>query len=63
MAVVFGGSVSSIKALWETRIRKIKEDHDAVEEQRKRTARGGGAGRSDSTSCDIHYAAACSVLY
>lgn len=40
-------SVSSIKALWETRIRRIQEED---EEQRKRTARGGATGRSDSAS-------------
>lgn len=40
-------SVSSIKALWETRIRRIQEED---EEQRKRMARGGATGRSDSAS-------------
>ncbi|XP_026200776.1 leucine-rich repeat-containing protein 39 [Anabas testudineus] len=35
------GSVSSIKALWETRIRRRKEE----EEQRRRTLRGGATGR------------------
>lgn len=41
------GSVRSIKALWETRIRRIQEEE---EEQRTRTVRGGATGRSDSAS-------------
>ncbi|KAM9357542.1 leucine-rich repeat-containing protein 39 isoform 1-T1 [Symphorus nematophorus] len=36
------GSVSSIKALWETRIKRIQEEE---EEQKKRTVRGGATGR------------------
>ncbi|XP_047443347.1 leucine-rich repeat-containing protein 39 [Mugil cephalus] len=36
------GSVSSIKALWETRIRRRKEEH---EEEQRRTIRGGATGR------------------
>lgn len=40
------GSVSSIKALWETRIRKVQQEE---EEQRRRTV-GGAPGRSDSMS-------------
>ncbi|KAF6728685.1 Leucine-rich repeat-containing protein 39 [Oryzias melastigma] len=39
VGVVAYGSVSSIKALWETRIKKSKE------EEQKRTARGGAPGR------------------
>nr|XP_046247697.1 leucine-rich repeat-containing protein 39 isoform X1 [Scatophagus argus] len=42
VGVAVCGSVSSIKALWETRIRRIREEE---EEQRKRTVRGGAAGR------------------
>ncbi|XP_029987321.1 leucine-rich repeat-containing protein 39 [Sphaeramia orbicularis] len=42
VGVAVGGSVSSIKALWETRIQKIREEE---EEQRKRTPRGGASGR------------------
>ncbi|XP_074523503.1 leucine-rich repeat-containing protein 39 [Halichoeres trimaculatus] len=40
--VVACGSVSSIKALWETRIKKISQEK---EEQRSKTARGGATGR------------------
>lgn len=40
--VVACGSVSSIKALWETRIKKISQEK---EEQRSRTTRGGSTGR------------------
>jgi len=47
VGVVACGSVSSIKALWETRIRRRKEEDN--EEQRRRTSRGGATGRSDST--------------
>ncbi|XP_041861978.1 leucine-rich repeat-containing protein 39 isoform X1 [Melanotaenia boesemani] len=41
VGVVACGSVSSIKALWETRIRRGKEE----EEQKRRTSRGGTTGR------------------
>ncbi|XP_041790907.1 leucine-rich repeat-containing protein 39 [Chelmon rostratus] len=44
VGVVAGGSVSSIKALWETRIRRIQEEQKEEEEQRKRMARGGATG-------------------
>ncbi|XP_062419278.1 leucine-rich repeat-containing protein 39 isoform X1 [Pungitius pungitius] len=36
------GAVSSVKALWETRIRKVQEDED---EQRRKRTRGGATGR------------------
>ncbi|CAJ1059528.1 leucine-rich repeat-containing protein 39 isoform X1 [Xyrichtys novacula] len=42
VGVVACGSVSSIKALWETRIKKIKQED---EEQKSRQARGGATGR------------------
>ncbi|XP_065812442.1 leucine-rich repeat-containing protein 39 [Labrus bergylta] len=42
VGLVACGSVSSIKALWETRINKIKQEK---EDQRSRTARGGATGR------------------
>lgn len=41
------GSVSSIKALWETRIRRLQEKE---EEQRRRTAKDMAISRSDSAS-------------
>lgn len=41
------GVVSSVKALWETRIRRLQEDED---EQRRKSTRGGATGRSDSAS-------------
>lgn len=41
------GSVSAIKALWETRIRQLQEKE---EEQRRRTAKDTAIGRSDSAS-------------
>ncbi|KAM4549029.1 leucine-rich repeat-containing protein 39 isoform 1-T1 [Odontesthes bonariensis] len=43
VGVVACGSVSSIKALWETRIRRRKEEDS--EEQRRRSSRGGATGR------------------
>lgn len=50
VGVVVCGSISSVKALWETRIKKRKEEQDEEEEQRRRRAAGGGAtGRSGST--------------
>ncbi|XP_039985732.1 leucine-rich repeat-containing protein 39 isoform X2 [Xiphias gladius] len=39
------GSVSSIKALWETRIRRTKEEQEEEEQRRRRTARGGATSR------------------
>lgn len=45
--VVACSSVSSIKALWETRIRRRREEHE--EEHKRRTTRGGATGRSDHT--------------
>lgn len=45
VGVAVCGSVSSIKALWETRIKKVQEEE---EEQKRRTVRGGSTGRSDS---------------
>lgn len=42
--VVACSSVSSIKALWETRIRKRREEQD--EDQKRRLRRGGATGRS-----------------
>lgn len=41
------GSVSSIKALWETRIKKIQEED---KKQRRREVKGGATCRSDSAS-------------
>ncbi|XP_006790338.1 leucine-rich repeat-containing protein 39 [Neolamprologus brichardi] len=41
--VVACSSVSSIKALWETRIRRRREEHE--EEHKRRTTRGGATGR------------------
>lgn len=49
--VVACSSVSSIKALWETRIRRRREEH---EEEHKRTTRGGATGRSDHTQSLEH---------
>lgn len=43
MVVVACCSVSSIKALWETRIRKVKEDRD--EEQKRRSPRDKASNR------------------
>ncbi|KAM8888218.1 leucine-rich repeat-containing protein 39 isoform 2-T2 [Synchiropus picturatus] len=43
VGVVACGSVSSIKALWETRIRRVKEDQE--EEKKRRTSLGSAAGR------------------
>lgn len=40
------GTVNSIKALWETRIRKVQEEEK--EEARRRKSKGGVTGRSDS---------------
>lgn len=40
------GSVDAIKALWETRIRKVQEEEK--EEARRRRTKGGVTGRSDS---------------
>ncbi|KAM3620509.1 uncharacterized protein V6R79_024669 [Siganus canaliculatus] len=45
VGVVACGSVNSIKALWETRIRKVQDEQKEEEEQRKRRARGGATGR------------------
>uniref|UniRef100_G3PJK7 Leucine-rich repeat-containing protein 39 n=2 Tax=Gasterosteus aculeatus aculeatus TaxID=481459 RepID=G3PJK7_GASAC len=39
---VMVGVVSSVKALWETRIRRLQEDED---EQRRKSTRGGATGR------------------
>lgn len=41
VGVAVCGSVSSIKALWETRIRRRKEE----EEEQRRTVKGGATGR------------------
>lgn len=41
------GSVNSIKALWETRIKKIQEED---KKQRRREVKGGATCRSDSAS-------------
>lgn len=50
--VVACSSVSSIKALWETRIRRRREEHE--EEHKRRTMRGGATGRSDHTQSLEH---------
>lgn len=50
--VVACSSVSSIKALWETRIRRRREEHE--EEHKRRTTRGGATGRSDHTQSLEH---------
>lgn len=42
------GTVNSIKALWETRIRKVQEEEK--EEARRRKTKGGVTGRSDSNA-------------
>ncbi|XP_071328955.1 leucine-rich repeat-containing protein 39 isoform X2 [Trachinotus anak] len=45
VGVAVCSSVSSIKALWETRIRRRKEEQEEEEQRRRRTARGEATGR------------------